>query len=455
MTTQYDAIIVGSGQAAGPLSTALAKAGHRTALIEREHIGGTCINEGCTPTKTMVASARVAYLSRRAADYGVKSGPIEIDMSRVRQRKRAVVENFRSGSERRILGAGVTVIRGEARFVGHKTLEVNGEQLTAEWIFLNVGARPSRPTLAGLDTVAVLDSTSIMELERVPEHLLVLGGGYVGLEFGQMFRRFGSRVSVVQRGPRLLGREDSDVASAVADILRQDGVEVLLNAAAARVEANGNGGIRLWINEGGAERALEGSDLLVAVGRTPNTDRLNLEATGLHADGNGFLPMNERLETSVPGIYALGDMKGGPAFTHISYDDFRIVKTNLLDHGNATTTGRLIPYTVYIDPQLGRVGLSEDEAQARGGAYRVVKMGMDHVARALEVDETRGFMKVIVDTDSRQILGAAILGIEGGELMSMVEIAMMAKLPYTALRDGIFAHPTLAEAWNNLFARLD
>jgi pyruvate/2-oxoglutarate dehydrogenase complex dihydrolipoamide dehydrogenase (E3) component len=455
MTTHYDAVVVGSGQGGGPLSTALAKAGRRTALIEREHIGGTCINEGCTPTKTMVASARVAYLTRRAADYGVKTGSIGIDMRRVRERKREIVESFRSGSERRITEGGVTVIRGEARFVGPKTLQVNEERITAEWIFINTGARPSRPPLPGLDSVPSLNSTSIMELDELPQHLLVLGGGYVGLEFGQMFRRFGSDVSVVQRGPRLVGREDGDVADAVAGILREDGIQVFLSTAATRVEPDAGGGIRLWIKSDDSEKALQGSHLLVAVGRTPNTDSLNLEATGLQPDRGGFLPTNERLETAVPGIWALGDVKGGPAFTHISYDDFRILKTNLIEGGNATTRDRLVPYTVYIDPQLGRVGVSEEEARMTGRPIRVAKMGMNHVARALEVDETRGFMKVVVDAETQQILGGVFLGIEGGELMSMLEIAMLGKLPFTGLRDAIFAHPTLAEAFNNLFARLD
>ena len=455
MTTTYDAIVVGSGQGGGPLSTALAKAGHRTALIEREHIGGTCINEGCTPTKTMVASARVAYLTRRGADYGVTCGPVDIDMRKVRQRKRDIVESFRSGSERRIREGGVTIIMGEAHFVGPKLLEVNGEQLTANWIFINTGARPSRPPIQGLDSVPTLDSTSIMELEEVPRHLLVLGGGYVGLEFGQMFRRFGSQVSVVQRGPRLLSREDADVADAVAEILRQDGIDVYLSSAAQRVD-RGDGTIRVSIKDGSSgERTLEGTHLLVAIGRTPNTDRLNLAATGLQTDEAGYLASNERLETSVPGIFAMGDVKGGPAFTHISFDDFRILRTNLIEGGNATITDRLVPYTVYIDPQLGRVGMSEEEARSKGRSVRVAKMGMDHVARALEVDETRGFMKVVVDADTRQILGGALLGIEGGELMSMLEIAMMGKLGYPALRDAIFAHPTLAEAYNNLFSRLD
>ena len=451
MTQQYDAIIIGSGQAGGPLSTALARAGYRTALVEREHVGGTCINEGCTPTKTMVASARVAYLARRAADYGVKTGPVEIDMIRVRQRKRDIVDSFRSSSERRITGTpGVDLLRGEARFVAPKTVRVDGDELTAERIFINTGARPSRPPIAGLDSVPSLDSTSIMELDTVPEHLIVLGGGYVGLEFGQMFRRFGSQVTIVQRGPRLLSREDGDVADAVADILRQDGVSVCLETDVLRVQP----GIRVLVRSTAGERSVVGSHLLVAVGRTPNTDMLDLQATGLQPDKQGFLPANDRLETAVPGIYALGDVKGGPAFTHISYDDYRIIKTNLIDGGNASVDDRPVPYTVFIDPQLGRVGISEEQARASGRNIQVARMPMRLVARAEEVDETRGFMKAVVDGDNQQILGGAVLGLEGGELMSMLEIAMYGKLPYTVLRDAIFAHPTLAESFNNLFATL-
>jgi pyruvate/2-oxoglutarate dehydrogenase complex dihydrolipoamide dehydrogenase (E3) component len=454
--TQYDAIVIGAGQSGGPLSTELARAGRHTALIEREHVGGTCINEGCTPTKTMVASARVAYLARRGADYGVGTGPISIDMVRVRKRKRDIVDSFRSGSEHRIVETpGVDLLRHEARFVGPKTLQVGEDQLTAELIFVNSGARPSRPTLPGLDSVPSLNSTSIMELDAVPEHLIVLGGGYVGLEFGQMFRRFGSQVTIVQRGARLLGREDADVADAVADILREDGIAVLLQTDAVRVEQAPGGRVRLTVRSAAdGERTIDGSHLLLAVGRTPNTDSLHLPATGLAVDEHGFLPANDRLETSVAGIYALGDVKGGPAFTHISYDDYRIIKTNLLEGGNVSIAGRPVPYTVYIDPQLGRIGMSETEAQASGRPIHVAKMPMTHVARALEVDEARGFLKAIVDTETKQILGAAVLGIEGGELMSMLEIAMFGKLPYTVLRDAIFAHPTLAECFNNLFASL-
>jgi pyruvate/2-oxoglutarate dehydrogenase complex dihydrolipoamide dehydrogenase (E3) component len=460
-TTQYDALVIGSGQSGGPLSTALAKAGWKSALVEREHVGGTCVNVGCTPTKTMVASARVAYLARRGADYGVHTGLVTVDMVKVRQRKRDIVDSFRNGSQRRIEStAGLDLLMGEARFTGPKSLEVrlnNGEtrQLTANTIFLNVGDRPAKPTMSGVEHVPTLDSTSIMELDTVPEHLLVVGGGYVGLEFGQMFRRFGSQVSIIQRGAHLLAREDNDVADAVADILRQDGIDVLLETQTLSVEQAADSAIHLTVKTPAGERTLSGSHLLIAAGRIPNTDSLNVEATGLEVDKRGNIPVNDRLETNVPGIYALGDDKGGPAFTHISYDDFRIIRTNLLEGSNASIKNRLVPYTVFIDPQLGRVGLSETEARQQGRAIKVAKLPMDYVARALEVDETRGFIKVVVDAETHQILGCAVLGIEGGEIMAILEVAMMGKIPYTALRDGIFAHPTLAESLNNLFATLD
>jgi pyruvate/2-oxoglutarate dehydrogenase complex dihydrolipoamide dehydrogenase (E3) component len=462
MTTpqQFDAIVIGSGQAGTPLCTALAEAGMRTALIEREHVGGTCVNEGCTPTKTMVASARVAYLARRGADYGVHTGDIRIDMERVRQRKRDIVNSFRNGSQGRMeKTANLELIFGEASFSGDRSLLVrqkDGGQrvLTAEKIFINAGARPAVPALDGLKAVPYLDSTSIMELDAVPEHLLVLGGGYVGLEFGQMFRRFGSRVTIIQSGGQLLNREDPDIAEEVARILQQDGVEVWLNANANRVSQSG-GGIRLEVQQQGKPTALGGSHLLVATGRVPNSDRLNLAAAGVRMDDHGFIKVNGRLETTSQGVYALGDIKGGPAFTHISYDDFRIIRTNLIEKGSASTDGRLVPYTVFIDPQLGRIGMTETEARAQKRNIRVAKLPMTSVARALEVDETRGFMKAIVDGDNNQILGAAVLGIEGGEIMSAFEIAMMGKLPYTALRDGVFAHPTLAESLNNLFMAMD
>ena len=458
---QYDAIVIGSGQAGGPLSTALAQAGYKTAIIERVHVGGTCINEGCTPTKTMVASGRVAYLTRRAADYGVEAGPVSVDMKVVRKRKRDIVDSFRTGSERRIVGAeGDNLLMGEARFIEPKVVEVRlntGEIdiLTANTFFINAGDRPSIPPIDGIKNVPTLDSTSIMELDSVPEHLLVFGGSYIALEFGQMFRRFGSKVTIIQRSAHLLSREDTDIADEVAQILREDGLEILLESSVLHVSQNLNGSIEMLVRTAGGEQILTGSHLLVAAGRVPNTDWLNLEAAGIETDKRGFIRVNDRLETNVPGVYALGDIKGGPAFTHISYDDFRIIRTNLLEHGNASIRDRLVPYTVFIDPQLGRIGLSESEARASGHAIRVAKMPMNYVARALELDESRGFMKAIVDAESGQILGGAVLGIEGGEIMAMLEIAMMGKLPYTALRDAVFAHPTLAESLNNLFTMFE
>jgi pyruvate/2-oxoglutarate dehydrogenase complex dihydrolipoamide dehydrogenase (E3) component len=459
MTTrqQYDAIVIGAGQAGTPLSRALAEAGMHTALIERKHVGGTCINEGCTPTKTMVASGRVAYLARRAADYGVQTGPISVDLQKVRERKRNIVDSFRNGSQARLeKTANLGLIFGEASFSGPRVVDVrrnDGSQITlsAKYVFINAGIRASRPKLEGLHTVAALDNISIMELDALPDHLLILGGGYIGLEFGQLFRRFGSRVTIVQSASQLLTREDADIAEEVTNILRQDGVEVVLNARATRVSQSGSN-VRLEIE---AQKTLTGSHLLVATGRVPNSDTLNLRAAGIETDDHGFIKVNDRLETSAEGIFALGDIKGGPAFTHISYDDFRIVRSNLIEKKSASTKDRQLPYTVFIDPQLGRVGLSETEAHAQGLKVRVAKLPMTSVARALEVDETRGFMKAIVDADTNQILGAAILGIEGGEVMSAVEIAMMGKLPYTALRDGTFAHPTLTESLNNLFMAMD
>lgn len=462
MTTEfYDAIVIGAGQAGGPLASAFARAGRKTALIEREHAGGTCINEGCTPTKTMVASARVAYLARRGADYGVGTGALTIDMRRVRQRKRDIVDSFRGGSERRIQAApNVDLIYGEARFTAPKTVEVTlasgaTRELAAETIFINTGERPAPPNVPGLDPARALNSTTIMELDVVPSHLLVIGGGYVGLEFAQMFRRFGSQVTIIQRGARLLGREDADVAEAVAKILAEDGIEILLKSSPTQAMTTSDGNITLRVTTPTGERDLTSSHVLAAAGRVPNTEALNLAAADVVTNERGYITVNERLETNVPGIYALGDVKGPPAFTHISYDDFRIIRTNLIDHGNATTTGRLVPYTVFIDPQLGRVGLGEDEARAQGRNIKVAKMPMDYVARADEVDEARGFMKAIVDAETQQILGCAILGIEGGELMAMIEIAMMGKLPYPVLREAVFAHPTLAESLNNLFGMIE
>ena len=428
----YDAIIIGSGQAGTPLASALAAGGFKTALIEREHVGGCCVNEGCTPTKTMIASGRVAYLARRAADYGVHTGEIGIDMARIRQRKRDIVASFRSGSQARLEKTPrLHLIFAAAHFTGPKTIEMvrkdgSRSELTAEWIFINAGCRPAVPALADLESVSYLTSTSIMELDAVPEHLLVLGGGYVGLEFGQLFRRLGSRVTIIQAGAQLLDREDSDVASEVLKILQQDGVNVLLNAKAQKV-AKAGPGVQLAFFSGNGARSMDASHLLIATGRVPNTELLDVSAAGIITDPRGFIKVDAKLQTNVEGVYALGDIKGG----------------------------RLLPYTVFIDPQLGRIGLSETEARAQKKNIRVAKMPMTHVARALEVDESRGFMKAVVDADSKQILGAAVLGLEGGEIMSQLQLAIMGRLPYTVLRDAVFAHPTLAESLNNLFTLIE
>jgi dihydrolipoamide dehydrogenase len=456
MATPYDAVIIGTGQSGKPLAIALARAGWKVAVIEREHVGGTCINVGCTPTKTMVASGRVAHLARRAKDYGVDAGPVSVDLRRVIERKRAVVESFRNGGQRSLeKTANLELIFGEASFVGANRVLVRlkgggTRELEGKRVAINTGGRPAVPPIPGLDQVPFLDSTSIMELTALPEHLVVLGGGYVGLEFCQMFRRFGSRVTIVNRDPRLIQREDPDVSAEVEKILKEDGIELLNSAQVTRLEKS-SGGVRVVLQSG----EVSGSHLLVAVGRVPNSDRLNLAAAGVETDKAGFVKVNSRLETNVPGIVAIGDVKGGPAFTHISYDDFRILRENWLNAGSATIDGRMVPNCVFIDPQLATVGLNEAEAQKRGLDYKVAKLPMTGVARAIEMSETRGFMKAIVDVKTQQILGCTILGVEGGEIMSMLQIAMMGKIPYTAIKEAVFAHPTLAESLNNLFMTLD
>jgi pyruvate/2-oxoglutarate dehydrogenase complex dihydrolipoamide dehydrogenase (E3) component len=453
---EFDAIIIGSGQGGNPLAEALIAAGKKTAMIERQDVGGTCINRGCTPTKTMVASARVAWLARRGADYGVHTGPVTVDMGRVRERKRAIVSSFRESREKRLEKVKADLIRGEASFTGPRQLRValkgGGERLLrADQIFIDTGTHSAKPAIAGLDAVPHLDNDSIMELDRVPEHLLVLGGGYIGVEFSQMFRRFGSQVTVIQAGPQLLREEDEDVAAEVLKILREDGIDVLLNARAQEVKP----GIALKVAIEGKTQTVEGSHLLLATGRVPNTGALKPAAGGVETDERGFIRANERLETSAPGVYVIGDVKGGPAFTHISYDDYRILKANLLDRGNRTTRDRMVPYTVFMDPQLGRVGMTEAEAKKSGRKIRVARMPMTSVARALEVDETRGLMKAIVDAETEEIVGATVLGLEGGEVMSVLQMAMMGHLKWSVLHDAVLAHPTLAESLNNLFLHFD
>jgi pyruvate/2-oxoglutarate dehydrogenase complex dihydrolipoamide dehydrogenase (E3) component len=453
---EYDAVIIGAGQAGVPLATSLAQAGWHTALVERTHVGGTCVNEGCTPSKTLVGSARVAYLARRAGDYGVVTGPVAIDMPAVRARKQALVDSWLEGSKRMVQEtANLDLMPGEASFFGPQELSVvmtdgPSVRLRAPRIFVNTGCRPAVPPIPGLADVPYLTSTTIMDLDVVPDHLLVVGGGYVAVEFGQMFRRFGAQVTLVARGATLLSREDTDVSEALTQILREDGIEVLLGTEISGVSRVGER-IESIMRTSQGERNMTGSHLLVATGRVPNTDVLQLRSAGLDTDSRGYIPVNERLETQVEGIYALGDVNGGPAFTHISYDDYRVVKANLLGKGGGTTRGRLLCYAVFTDPELGRVGLSEREAAARGLDVKVFTLPMADVPRAIETGETRGLMKAVVEESTDRILGCAILGIQGAETMSQLQLAMMGGLTASQLRDAVFTHPALSEALNILF----
>ena len=459
---QFDCIIVGSGQAGSPLASSFAEAGKRTVLIERAHIGGCCLNEGCTPTKTLVASAEVAYLARRASDFGVHVGDVQVNMVEVRQRKRNMVDSFASESVQSLKEQkGLDLVFGAARFSDPKTMTVltadgSHRLLSAPTIVLNVGARPTVPKIDGLDSVAYLDSTSVMELDVVPEHLIVLGGGYIAVEFAQMFRRFGAAVTIIQADGQILGNEDKDVAEGAQDILRGDGIEILLNSHATAVKLDGeSGGVSVTVESDGTQSRVIGSHLLVAVGRTPNSDSLDLDKAGVPTDDKGHIQVDDWLHTGVPGVYAVGDVTGGPQFTHISYDDYRILEANILKGGDRSRAGRMVPYTVFMDPQLGRVGLSEHEATKAGIDYKIAKIAMNEVARPLEAGRDQGFMKAIVDSKTELILGFACLGFNGGELMGAVQMAMLGKLSYKALRNGVFAHPTLVESLNNLFMTLD
>jgi pyruvate/2-oxoglutarate dehydrogenase complex dihydrolipoamide dehydrogenase (E3) component len=460
-TQHYDDIIIGGGKAGKTLAPALVAAGRKTALVERSlnMIGGGCINIACIPTKTMVASANVANTVRNSAAYGVKADAPTVDLAEVLKRKRTVVQGMREINLHNLETAlGHELIIGTARFVAPKTIEVtttegNDRLLTAERLFINTGTRPLIPSIPGLTEVEFLTSESIMELEHLPEHLIVLGSGYIGLEFAQMFRRFGCSVTVIGQSDQILSQEDPDIAIAVQTLLEQDGIEFLLKAKVLRVDRTGNETI-LQIQVGDREITLQGSHLLVAVGRAPNIESLNLAAAGVATDTRGFIQVNDRLETNIPGIWALGDINGGPQYTHISLDDYRIIKANLIDGGDRSTRDRLVPSCLFIDPELAHVGLTETEAQQQGYAIHVAKVDVSAVPRARTLGQTDGLLKAIVDADTGRILGCSLLCHEAGEVISTVQMVMQAQMPYTFLRDGILTHPTMTEGLNILFSKL-
>ncbi|MGH2544562.1 MAG: mercuric reductase [Ardenticatenaceae bacterium] len=448
----FDAIIIGAGQAGSPLAHNLADKGWKVALIEKEHLGGSCINYGCTPTKTMLASAQIAHYVRRAPDFGVYPGALTIDLPEIVARKDRIVRGWRAGQERHAATRpNITLYRSAASFTASHAVQAGDEALTAPHIFINTGTSPLILPIEGVNDVPYLTNRTIIELTEVPEHLLVIGGSYIGLEFGQMFRRFGSRVTVVETMEQLIPREDEEVARAVQRVLEGEGVRFLLGSKASRVEAGAGGQLRLTVesrDRNGSE-VLTGSHLLLAAGRRPNTQELGLEAAGIEAK-HGWITVNEHLETNVPGVYALGDVNGGPAFTHISHSDFQIVFHNLFHEEKRSTRGRLLPYALYTDPELGRVGTTEKEARDSGHSIKVGSIPLSQVARAVERGETAGLMKIVVDAQSDRILGAAILAPGGGELVQTVMALMMADAPWTLFHKATFIHPTLSEGFFSL-----
>jgi pyruvate/2-oxoglutarate dehydrogenase complex dihydrolipoamide dehydrogenase (E3) component len=457
----YDAIIIGAGQAGTPLAKKLAEAGKKTAIIEKRMVGGTCINDGCTPTKAMLASAHTMHQARKAADLGVYIEGITLDLKKVKKRTEEIVERFRSSAQKGLQSlARLDLIFGEAKFSGEKELEVvlfDGvtERFTAEWIFIDTGTKTAIPDIPGLRDIDYLSSSSILDLEEIPEHLVIIGGNYIGLEFGQMFSRFGSKVSILEKSARIMSREDQDVSIALDEILTNEGIKILKGITINQVRTEKDGKITLSLTSKGKVKKIKASHVLVAAGRIPKTESLNLEQAGIKTDQYGYILVNDELETNIPGIYALGDVKGGPAFTHIAYNDYTIVYRNLIHKAKMNITDRIVPYCMFTDPQLGRVGLTESEAKARGIKHQVAKIPMTQVARGIETGQTAGFMKAIVDPDSKKILGACILAAEGGEIMSVLEMAMAGGITFDQIRYFVFAHPLYSESLNNLFMRID
>jgi pyruvate/2-oxoglutarate dehydrogenase complex dihydrolipoamide dehydrogenase (E3) component len=455
MSEKYDAIVIGTGQAGPALAVRLGQTGRKTAIIERKLIGGTCVNNGCIPTKTLIASARAAQVARRGADFGVViDGPIRVDMARVKARKDAVVQESNTGVTKWITGAqNVTLINGHAHFVGPHTVRVNGSALEAPEIFINVGGRASVPDMPGLRDVAFLTNSTIMDVDFLPQHLLVIGGSYVGLEFAQMYRRFGSQVTVIEMAPRLIAREDEEVSAAVKAILEGEGIAIRLNAECLSVARHGEG-VSVHLSCDDEPREVAGSHLLLAIGRVPNTDDLGLEKAGVKTNVRGYIEVDDQLRTNVPGIWALGDANGRGAFTHTSYNDYEIVAANLLDNDPRRVSDRITTYALFVDPPLGRCGMTEREVRASGRKALVGKMMMTRVGRARERSETQGFMQILVDADTKRILGAALLGIEGDEAIHCILDVMAAGAPYTAIQRAMHIHPTVSELLPTLLGNL-
>lgn len=440
---RFDAIVVGAGQAGPPLAGRLTAAGMTVAVVERKLVGGTCVNTGCIPTKTLVASAHAVHTARRGAEYGFGAHDIAVDMAKVKARKDEIMLGDRHGVEAWLSDMpGCTLIRGHARFTGPTTMTVGDQTIEAGRIFLNVGGRAIVPDIPGLCDVDYLTNVGILELDAVPEHLVIIGGSYIALEFAQMYRRFGARVTVVEHGPRLTSREDEDVSATIKEILEADGIAVVVGADAIRI-TKCDGGFELIARDGA--RPIAGSHLLVATGRRPNTDELGLEAAGVETDEHGYIHVDDQLRTTAQGIWAMGDCNGRGAFTHTSYNDFEIVAANLLDDDPRRVSDRVPTYALYIDPPLGRAGLTVDQVRKSGRRALVGKRPMTRVGRAVEKGETQGFMKVVVDADTEQILGAAVLGVGGDEVIHSILDVMTAKLPYTAISRTMHIHPTVSE----------
>jgi pyruvate/2-oxoglutarate dehydrogenase complex dihydrolipoamide dehydrogenase (E3) component len=446
---RFDILVIGSGEAGKHLTWNMAQAGHRTAVVERKYIGGSCPNIACLPSKNVIRSAKANWFVRHGTEYGIHTGPVSTDMKGVVNRKRKMVEDGVQFHLDRFKATGAELIRGEARFVAPKTVEVHFNEggrrmITGDRVFLDLGSRSVIPDIPGLAAAKPMTHVEALDLDRLPEHVIVLGGGYVGLELAQALRRFGSAVTVIERGSQIAAAEDPDVAQALLENFTGEGIEVLLDTRVHEAEGFSGQKIRIVAENGQGEQTIEGTDLLVATGRTPNTEGIGLEAAGVELDARGYIKVNDRLETSAAGVWAMGDCAGSPQFTHVAFDDFRVVRDNL-NGRSRTTRDRLIPFCMFADPELARVGLNESEAKRRGIPYRLAKIPMAAVLRAVTLGETRGFVKMLIDAQSDRILGFTVLGVEGSEMMAAVQTAMLGGLPYTVLRDAIFTHPTTAE----------